>query len=250
MTSNIKNILRYSKHVELKGFGEEGQMKIQNASVAVVGMGGLGCPASFYLAASGVGALRLIDNDTVDLSNLARQILFKQSDIGKSKVECAKIHLSDFNNNISISVEKSFVSQDNIDNLLGDCSIILDCSDNFDTRYLLNKYAMRNQKTLISGAVSGSQGQVFTFKPQYPCYHCLFPVQPNSREAPSCTEAAVLGTLVGTIGVMMATEAIKEIANYGQSLAGSFLSVDALSSEVHKISFERNSDCVACTADI
>ncbi len=249
MQEKVKNISRYTRHIELSQFGIEGQIKIQRSKVAVIGAGGLGCPVITYLVAAGIGYLKIIDADSIDISNLQRQFLYSPEHIGASKSQTAAEGMSKFNPNVQIQATNKRLNTDNISELLADFDIIVDCSDNFETRYLLNRFAIRNEKILISGAVSTMNGQLFTFKNGSPCYECLFPPLPDNQQAPACTEAPVLGSVVGTIGVMMATEVIKEIAGLGESLAGKFISLSALNTSFLKTSFSRNPTCETCSND-
>ena len=239
---------RYEKHIELENFGEEGQKKIQNAVVAIVGMGGLGCPASLFLAAAGFGRIILIDDDEVSISNLQRQILFSQQEVGHSKISCANKRLSEFNPDPRIITHEVRVNENNIEQLLADAGMVLDCSDNFDTRYLLNEYCVKRKKILISGAVNLFDGQVYLIKntSTLPCYKCLFPNRDETNKMLSCVDSPVFGPLVGIIGTMMAGEAIKEIVGIGPSLAGSFLSYSNLRGKLDYISFQKDSDCDVC----
>lgn len=246
MQEKIKNYLRYVRHMELTGFEEAGQIKIQNTIVGIVGAGGLGCPVLTYLAGAGIGKIKIIDQDHVEISNLQRQFLYSPAEINKPKAEIAAERMSQFNPSISLEYMQERLNPDNIEKALGECDIIADCSDNFDTRYLLNKFSIKNNKVLISGAVSSTNGQLFTFKKGYPCYECLFPPLPQNSQAPACTEAPVLGSVVGTIGLLMVSEIIKEIVGFGESLAGSFVSLNALNTSSQKIGFAQNPACQTC----
>ncbi|PZP54804.1 MAG: adenylyltransferase [Micavibrio aeruginosavorus] len=242
----VNKIARYIRHIEINNFGEAGQFKVQKSRIAIVGAGGLGCPVVTYLAAAGVGAIKIIDADTIDISNLQRQFLYRPSDTGQLKAAVALEKMTDFNPDIQVEASNERLNVQNIDRMLSDFELIVDCSDNFETRYLLNRFAIENGKTLVSGAVSTTNGQLFTFKRGHPCYECLFPPLPENSQAPSCTEAPVLGSVVGTIGLMMVTEIMKEITGIGKSLAGSFISLSAADTSTKKIAFNKHPDCKIC----
>lgn len=243
---NYRFFQRYSRHIELMGFGEEGQLKLKESNVAIIGCGGLGSPVMLYLAACGVGHLTIIDDDTVDVSNLQRQVIFGEGDIGHLKCLAAAKHLEEFNSDIQITSHATRLTPENANEILKNCHVLVDCSDNFATRYLLNQIALIENKTLISGAVTYYDGQVFLVKKDKPCYRCLFPVQPSISQAPTCVESAVLGPMVGIIGCMMATEIVKELTGIGESLAGHFLAYNSLMSSMDKIAFQKQEDCQDC----
>ena len=237
---------RYQRHIELNGFGEYGQDALLSARIAIVGVGGLGSPVALYLAAAGIGEIHLFDDDSVSTTNLQRQILFEAADVGKHKVVLAADALRRLNPEIKIIEHLMRISPETIETAFEPVDIIIDGSDNFSTRYLLNHYTQKNGKTLISGAVSFFDAQISVFKSGGPCYECLYPVEPNPMQAPSCSESAVLGPMVGVIGSMMAVEAIKEIANLGQSLAGRVLLYSSLTSSWQTIEFSANPECRTC----
>lgn len=238
---------RYQRNIDLHNFGMEGQASLTAAKVCIIGAGGLGCPVALYLAAAGVGNITLIDNDEVSITNLQRQVLYSSDEVGEFKVDAGQKRLAALNPKIKITAINDRLTEENYKDLLKGYSIIVDCSDNYETRYLTNRIARQLNITLISGAVVHYDGQVFTFKENAPCYACLFPTSPDSVTAPVCSEAGVLGPVVGVIGTLMGVEVIKEICNIGVSLAGSFLSYSALNSEFQKFKFPIKPDCLICS---
>ena len=241
------SLSKYERHLDLPGFGDKGQEKLRDSRVCIVGVGGLGSPVALYLAAAGVGEITLIDDDVVSKSNLQRQILFKEAQIGRSKLLSAQASLYETNSETKINLFECRLNEQNAVHALNQGDIIIDCTDNFDTRYLINRIAMRSSKTLVSGSVIYFDGQVAVFKKGKGCYSCLYPVQPQAIEAPTCTESAVLGPIVGVIGTLMSVEVIKELTGIGQSLAGSFLSYSGLESEIIKVRYPINSCCSVCS---
>lgn len=230
---------RYSRHLILEGFGEEAQLKLKNAKVLVVGAGGLGCPALLYLTAAGIGTIGIIDDDLVTESNLHRQILFSTDDIGKQKVVVAKTKLSSQNPFIAIETYFSRLTKKNVFDIIKDYDLVIDGSDNFSTRYLLNDACVILNKPLVYGAIHKFEGQVSVFNYKNgPTYRCLFPEPPNEGEMPACGEVGVLGVLPGIIGTWQATEAIKIITYVGEPLSGKLLSFDLLSNFISTFEFE------------
>lgn len=228
-------IERYKRHLVLKELGGQGQQKLKAARVLVVGAGGLGAPVSMYLAAAGVGTLGLIDDDVVSISNLQRQILYKTGDIGRAKVERASDTLTAMNPHVSIEPIGERLTSDNAMQVISNYDLVVDGSDNFPTRYLVSDACYLAGKTLVYGAVGPFDGYVTTFKPHiknadgtpYPSYRCLFPEAPPVGTVANCSEVGVLGAVVGVIGTLQATEAIKEITGFGETLAGKLLIYDA-----------------------
>ena len=241
-------INRYSRQMILKEVGGKGQKKLQDAKVLVIGAGGLGSPAALYLVAAGIGTLGLTDGDVVDLSNLQRQILHTTDRIGVSKVESGGQLLSALNPETTLELYPEHVSKDNIMPLLEKYDIILDGSDNFSTRFLINDACFFAKKTLISGSIFRFEGQLATIKPHegFPCYRCLYPEPPPAGLVPNCQEAGVLGVLAGTIGVLQANEAIKEILGLGETLADRLLLYDALDMTFRKVGRPKDPDCPLC----
>lgn len=243
-----EQVQRYSRHIILSEVGGKGQKKLAQSKVLVIGAGGLGSPAALYLAAAGVGTLGLVDGDVVDLSNLQRQVLHSTATIGVPKVESGQRTLAALNPDLTIKTYQENVSADNIMRFLPDYDIILDGSDNFSTRFLVNDACFFAKKTLISGSIFRFEGQLTTIKPHqgFPCYRCLYPEPPPAGLVPNCQEAGVLGVLAGTIGVLQAAEAIKEILGIGETLADRLLIYDALDMKFRKVSRPKDPACPLC----
>lgn len=241
-------IARYSRHIILAEVGGKGQKKLSRAKVLIIGAGGLGSPAALYLAAAGVGTLGLVDGDVVDLSNLQRQILHNTATVGAPKVESGRHMLAALNPEITIKTYQENVTAENIMRFLPDYDLILDGSDNFSTRFLVNDACFFARKTLISGSIFRFEGQLTTIKPHegYPCYRCLYPEPPPAGLVPNCQEAGVLGVLAGTIGVLQAAEAVKEILGIGETLADRLLIYDALEMKFRKVSRPKDPACPLC----
>ncbi|MGE0472459.1 MAG: molybdopterin-synthase adenylyltransferase MoeB [Nitrospirales bacterium] len=248
MDFSDEQINRYSRQIILSEVGGKGQKKLQDAHVLIIGAGGLGSPAALYLSAAGIGTIGLADGDVVDLSNLQRQILHTTDRIGIPKVESGKHLLSALNPEVTLNLYPEHVSAENLPKLLEGYDIILDGSDNFSTRFLVNDACFFAKKTLISGSIFRFEGQVATIKPHegYPCYRCLYPEPPPAGLVPNCQEAGVLGVLAGTIGVVQANEAIKEILGLGETLANSLLLYDALEMTFRKVRRPKAPDCPLC----
>jgi molybdopterin/thiamine biosynthesis adenylyltransferase/rhodanese-related sulfurtransferase len=246
---------RYSRHLRLPQLGVEGQEKLEGARVLMVGAGGLGSPAAFYLAAAGIGHLRLVDDDVVDRSNLQRQVLHTEARIGMAKVESAAASLSALNPRIRIEAIRARLVAENVAALLADVDVVVDGADNFSTRYLLSDACVRHGKPLVYGAVHRFSGQASVFdagrrRGQSPCYRCLFPEPPGEGEAPNCAEAGVLGVLPGIIGLIQATEVIKLVLGLGDSLSGRLLQFDALAMRFHETALSPDPGCPACAPGV
>ena len=242
---------RYSRHLKLPEVGAAGQRKLEAARVAMIGVGGLGSPAAFYLAAAGIGTLVLADDDIVDRSNLQRQILHTDDRIGVMKTESARIALSALNPRVRIETFAERVTSDNVERLLDGADVVIDGADNFAARYLLNDACVKLCKPLVYGAVHRFEGQVSVFdagrrRGEAPCYRCLFPEPPPPEAAPNCAEAGVLGVLPGVIGLLQATESIKLIIGIGESLAGRLLHFDALAMRFREIRLMVDPECAVC----
>lgn len=244
------NPIRYLRHIDLPQLGFAGQEKICAGHVAVVGMGGLGAAAGLYLAGAGVGHLTLIDNDQVSESNLQRQILYTEKDVGELKTLAAEKRLRALNGAVDISGHALRLEKENAQGLLAEADIVLDCSDNFATRYLLNDLCLELKKPLISASVQGFAGQLATFKPHlgapHACYRCLFPETPPKGMVPTCPEAGVFGPIVGILGVMQASEALKELAGLGAAET-LFFSFDSRSLQAKTMQVTKNPDCPSCS---
>lgn len=239
---------RYARHIVLREIGGPGQKALRDARVLVVGAGGLGSPVLLYLAAAGVGTIGVIDDDLVENSNLQRQVIHRDADIGMPKVQSALRAMHAQNPSVIVRPYHRRLSADIADELFAEYDLILDGTDNFDTRYLSNAAAVRTGKPLISGALAQWEGQLSVFDPASgtPCYQCVFPEAPAPGLAPSCSEAGVLSPLPGVIGSMMASEAIKLITCAGQPLRGEMLIYDALYGESRKFTLKPRADCPIC----
>lgn len=241
-------LLRYSRHLLIPGVGKEGQLRLKNASVLLIGTGGLGCPAALYLAATGVGRIGLVDPDTVDVSNLQRQILHGESWIGKPKLDSAADRLREINPHIILDLHPVRFTPENALTLAADYDIIVDGCDNFPTRFLSNDTAFLLRKPLVYGAIHRFEGQATVFAPHLggPCYRCLLPELPPPGTVPSCAEAGVLGVLPGVIGSIQAMEAIKLILGTGTPPLGKLTIYDALGSSFRTITLRRDPSCRLC----
>jgi molybdopterin/thiamine biosynthesis adenylyltransferase/rhodanese-related sulfurtransferase len=233
------NNQRYTRQTILKGFGIEGQKKLAEAKVLVVGAGGLGVPVLTYLNAMGVGAIGIVDNDIVSLTNLHRQVLYSESDIGQSKVKAALKKLKTQNPNTEIVIFNTFLTTKNALEIIADYDIVVDASDNFPTRYLVNDSCVILKKPFVYGALHGYEGQVSVFNyKDGPTYRCLFPNMPNENEVPNCNEHGVLGIIPGIIGNLQALETIKVLTGIGDLLSGKLLIFDGLQQSYQKIKFK------------
>jgi len=244
---------RYSRHLRLPQVGVDGQRRLQAARVLVVGAGGLGSPAAYYLAAAGIGTLRLIDDDVVDRSNLQRQILHTDARVGMPKVESAAIALRALNPTVRVEAVAERLRADNVERVLEGIDVVLDGSDNFPLRYLLNDACVKLGKPLVYGAVQQFEGQVSVFdagrhRGQAPCYRCLFPEPPAPEFAPNCAEAGVFGVLPGIVGLLQATEVLKLLLDLGDSLRGRLLGFDALAMRFRELRLPPDPDCPVCAA--
>jgi adenylyltransferase/sulfurtransferase len=241
---------RYARHLVLEEVGEEGQQKLLEARVLVIGAGGLGSPLLLYLAAAGVGTLGVVDDDTVDLSNLQRQIVHATESIGMPKVESARRTLSHVNPEVKLQSHPTRLAEANAADLVAAYDLVADGSDNFATRYLLNDLCYRLKKPLVSAALSPFEGQLSTFKaylgPPHPCYRCLFREAPPPDSVPRCETAGILGAIAGVMGTLQATEVLKELLGLGESLSGTLLVYDALRAGFHNIKLPRDPDCPTC----
>ena len=241
---------RYSRHLLLPEVGIEGQQKLLDAKVLLLGAGGLGSPSALYLAAAGVGTLGIVDNDDVDLSNLQRQVIHSSDRIGVRKVDSAEQTINALNPDVKVEKHPVRLDASNIMEILPGYDIVVDGLDNFPTRYLLNDASVRLQIPVVSAAILGFEGQLSVFAPyEGPCYRCLFPVPPPAELAPSCGANGVLGVLPGTMGLLQATEVIKLILGEGDPLIGRLLMYDALSARVSEVKVRRDPDCPICSRE-
>ncbi|WP_299589815.1 HesA/MoeB/ThiF family protein [uncultured Tateyamaria sp.] len=241
---------RYARHIVLREIGGSGQKALRDARVLVVGAGGLGAPALQYLAAAGVGTIGVVDDDTVENTNLQRQVIHTDARIGTPKVFSAQAAMEAQNPFVTVRPYHRRLTPDIVDDLMADYDLVLDGTDNFDTRYLVNAAAVRAGLPLISGALTQWEGQISVFDPAHdaPCYRCIFPTAPAPELAPSCAEAGVLGPLPGVLGSMMAVEAVKLITGAGAPLRGQMAIYDALYGENRTIALSRRADCEVCGA--
>ena len=245
---------RYSRHLRLPDVGLQGQKTLEAARVLLVGAGGLGSPAAYYLAAAGIGMLRIADDDVVDRSNLQRQILHTDARIGTPKVESAAIALSALNPRTTVEAIRERITSDNVERLLDGIDVVVDGADNFPARYLLNDACVKLGKPLVYGAVHRFEGQASVFdagrhRGVAPCYRCLFPEPPSPESAPNCAEAGVLGVLPGVIGLLQATEAIKLLLGIGEPLRGRLLQFDALAMRFRETRLLPDPACPVCAPD-
>ncbi|HCL30038.1 MAG TPA: molybdopterin-synthase adenylyltransferase MoeB [Candidatus Latescibacteria bacterium] len=243
-----EDMQRYSRHLILPEVGEQGQQKLLQGKVLLIGAGGLGCPTALYLAAAGIGKIGLVDADVVDKSNLQRQVLFGESDVGRPKVEVARERLLDLNPGIEIVAHHDLMTSHNAFDIMADYDIIVNGCDNFPTRYLVNDAAVLTGKPVVDGSIFRFEGQatVYDSAAGGPCYRCLYPEPPPPGEVPSCSEGGVLGVLPGTIGLVQATEVVKLVLGKGEPLVGRMLLYDALDMKFRELKLRRNAECPVC----
>ena len=243
-----EELQRYSRHLTLPDFGQEGQEKLKAASVLLVGAGGLGSPAAMYLAAAGVGRIGLVDFDNVEASNLQRQVLYGTSDVGTPKLEAAKERLEDLNPHITIDTHELRLTSDNALDVIADYDVVADGTDNFPTRYLVNDACVMTGTPNVYASIFRFEGQVSVFATEDgPCYRCVYEEPPPPGLVPSCAEGGVLGVLPGMVGTMQATEVIKLITGIGEPLIGRLLMIDALSMTFRTLKLRKNPDCPVCS---
>lgn len=249
-TLSDDQLLRYSRHILLPQVDVAGQLAICRSRIVIVGVGGLGSPAALYLAAAGVGELVLVDDDVVELTNLQRQILHSQARLGQAKTESAQQVLAELNSEVKVSAQQARVTEANIQTLLQGADVVLDCSDNFTTRVLLNRACWLAQVPLVSGAAIRLEGQLTVFNaklPESPCYQCLYDVA--GEQGLTCSESGVLGPVVGVIGAAQALEALKLVADFGEPLIGRVLLFDALATKWREFKLKRDPNCPVCGAN-
>lgn len=240
-------IRRYSRHIILPQVGGKGQRKLLQSKVIIIGAGGLGSPAALYLAAAGVGTLGLVDDDVVDLSNLQRQIIHFTSDLKSPKTDSAAQKLKNLNPDVNVIQHSFRLDSGNILDVLQPYDVVLDATDNFPTRFLINDACVMAKKPLVHAGIFRFEGQCFTIKPgEGPCYRCIFPEPPPAGLVPSCQEAGILGCVAGVLGTIQATEAVKVILAIGEPLVGKLLTFDALEMSFRRISIPRDKDCAVC----
>ena len=245
-----EQIERYSRQIILPGIGGAGQAKLAAARVLCLGAGGLGSPAAIYLAAAGIGRLGIADGDLVDISNLHRQVLHATPDIGRPKVDSARETLTAINPEVDVTTYHTRVTSDNIAELIADYDAVLDCTDNFATRFLVNDACYFAGKPLFHGGIFRCAGQATTLMPRHdaPCYRCLYPEPPPADQVPTCQQAGVLGMAAGVIGTIQATEVMKYVLGIGSLLVGRLLVYDALELSFRTLHYRKNPDCALCGA--
>ena len=237
---------RYSRHIIMPQVGSKGQRKLLDSKVLIVGAGGLGSPVSIYLTLAGVGHLGIVDFDVVDVTNLQRQILHHNDDVGRRKVESARDTLLSYNPDVQVTAHEEPITSENAMEIMADYDVIVNGADNFPARYLVNDAAYLSGKPLVDGSILLFDGQATVFLPGKGCYRCLFPEPPPPGEVPSCAEAGVLGMLPGLVGTIQATETVKLIMGVGESLAGRLLLIDALDMDIRTVKLRRNVECPLC----
>jgi molybdopterin/thiamine biosynthesis adenylyltransferase len=239
--------MRYSRHTLLPEVGVEGQLKLLNAKVLLVGAGGLGAPAALYLAAAGIGTLGLVDDDEVDESNLQRQVIHNTTRVGQPKTESARKTIEELNPDVKVVEHRTRLDATNIIDIISDYDVIVDGADNFPTRYLLNDASVRLRKPVVSASILAFDGQISTFVPfEGPCYRCLYPTPPPAELAPSCGAAGVLGVMAGVMGLLQANEVIKLVAGIGEPLIGRLLLYDSLGTRFTELKVRRDPECPIC----
>lgn len=239
---------RYARHIIMRDIGGQGQKRLKAARVLVVGAGGLGAPAILYLAAAGVGVLGVVDDDEVALSNLQRQVIHRMDGIGTPKVESAAAAITAINPNVDARLHNTRLTPENVAEIIDGYDIVLDGTDNFDARYLVNETCVAGGKTLVAAAIAQWEGQISVYAPDGPCYACVFPDRPADGLVPTCAEAGVMGPMAGTVGCMMATEAIKVITGAGRPLVGRLMIYDALDAGARVFEAAKDPECAVCGA--
>jgi adenylyltransferase/sulfurtransferase len=240
---------RYSRHIIMPQVGSKGQRKLMDSRVLIVGAGGLGSPSAVYLALAGVGTLGIADFDVVDLSNLQRQILHHNDDVGRPKVVSAREAIRQYNPDVNVQVHETRLSSENALEIISQYDVVVNGADNFPSRYLINDACYLLNKPLVDGSILLFDGQATVYLPGKGCYRCLFPAPPPPGAVPSCAEAGVLGALTGVVGSIQATETLKLLLGVGESLAGRLLLIDALDMEFRTVKIRRNPKCPLCGVD-
>lgn len=237
---------RYARHIALKEIGEEGQEKLLKSRVLLIGAGGLASPAAIYLAAAGVGTIGIADGDKVDLSNLQRQIIHGTKDLGREKTESARESIRDINPEVQVKTYPVFVTGENITGLIEEYDFVIDATDNFSSKFLINDACVLSQKPFCHGGIFRFGGQLMTYVPGYPCYRCVFKSPPPKEAVVTCREAGIIGAMCGVIGSLQAMEAVKYLAGVGELLTGRLLNYDALGMEFRTVKFHRDNTCPVC----
>ena len=250
-TLTDEELLRYSRQLMLSGFDVAGQLRLANSRALIIGAGGLGSPAALYLAAAGIGAMTLVDDDVVEISNLQRQIAHQESSLGETKVESAKQRLQALNQTCQVHALAERFEESKWLDRFAEFDVVLDCSDNFETRFAVNRLCFSSGVPLVSGAAIRMEGQLAVYDPREgisPCYRCLY--SEEGEDNLNCSTTGVLAPLVGVVGAMQALEAIKLIAGYGESSAGKLLIYDALSLSWRRLNLPKNPDCPVCSQNV
>lgn len=246
MNLTEEQIERYSRHLILDGIGGKGQEKISNAKVLIIGTGGLGSPIALYLAAAGVGTIGIADGDKVELSNLQRQIIHFTPDLNKPKVTSALEKMTAINPDVKVKTYNLIITADNISDIINDYDFIIDGTDNFPAKFLINDACVLNKKPFSHGGVLRFNGQTLTYTPENLCYRCIFDNPPPANAVPSCSQAGILGVVAGILGTIQATEALKFITGAGELLTNHLLTFDALTFEFRKFEIKKKNDCPVC----
>lgn len=241
-----KQVKRYSRHIIMPVVGSRGQRKLLESRVLIIGAGGLGSPAAVYLALAGVGTIGMVDFDTVDLSNLQRQILHQDNDVGRPKVISARETLEAYNPDVKVVTHETRITSENAFDIIKDYDVVVNGADNFPSRYLVNDACYLLGKPLVDGSILIFDGQTTVFMPGHGCYRCLFPEPPPPGAVPNCAEAGVLGTMTGLVGSIQATETVKILMGIGEPLVSRLLLIDGLSMEFRTVKLRRNADCPLC----
>ena len=241
-----EELLRYSRHILLKDVGVEGQEKIRNGKVLVVGAGGLGAPVALYLAAAGVGTIGIVDGDVVDLSNLQRQVIHFTGDVGHPKVESARDKMLAINPNVKVNTIREFLMSDNALDIIKDYDFIVDGTDNFPVKFLINDACVMVGKPFSHGGILRFEGQTFTHLPGTACYRCLFNSPPPANAVPTCSQAGVLGAIAGMLGTIQAAETLKYLTGVGELLTNKLLTFNAKTMDFRKINTRRQASCAIC----
>ena len=239
-------VQRYSRHIIMPQVGSVGQRKLLDAKVLIIGAGGLGSPVAIYLALAGVGTIGIVDFDTVDVTNLQRQILHHNDDVGRRKVESARETLESYNPGVKVVAHEEPLTSDNAMGIIAQYDVVVNGADNFPARYLVNDASYLSDKPLVDGSILIFDGQTTVYLPGHGCYRCLFPEPPPPGEVPSCAEAGVLGMLPGLVGSIQATETVKLVMGIGKSLSGRLLLIDGLDMEFREVRIRRNPNCPLC----
>jgi len=240
---------RYSRHIIMDEVGPEGQAKLLDSRVLVVGAGGLGAPVIQYLAAAGVGTLGVVDDDVVERSNLQRQVIHGDDDIGRTKVDSAAAFVENLNPDVDVETYETRLTKENVEEIVPGHDVVVDASDNFPTRYLLNDFCRLREIPIAHGAIYKFEGQITTLAPEGPCYRCLFPEAPEPGTVPDCATTGVLGVLPGTVGCIQATEAVKLVLDAGETLTGRLLFYDAMEMSFETVPYQQNPECPVCGDD-